>query len=391
MKNRKYRLTGEAIRAEDLNDLIAWLGQRPWLTQGQLVQEFEEAWRRRVGVAHALMVNSGSSANLLMFSALRLSGRMRNNRVVVPAIAWSTTVAPAVQLGLEVIPCDVDAETFGLDPVMLEAICRDRDPAAVVVVHTLGVPARVEEILRLQERFGFALLEDACAAAGSRLGDRAVGSYGDVGTFSYFYSHQISTIEGGMVCTSDDDLWKLLLQLRSHGWGRDLPEEDERAALRRWGVDDVARAFTFYVPGFNVRSTEINARIGLSQLARMDDLVERRARNYDLYVKRLFGKNDLLAQRGAPALVSSMGYGFAARSPGHRREIAAALDAEGIDFRPLSGGNVFRQPFLRTVVQNLPPLPVADRIHACGLQVPNHPELDEVATEFIADVVLSVG
>ena len=233
---KRYRLAEDTIDAADLHELIEWLKTNPWLTLGPLTTEFERRWARWLGRRHALFVNSGSSANLLMYYAALLSGRLANRKVVVPAVSWATTVAPAVQFGFEPILCEADRHTFGVDVNHLETLLAQHEPAVVILVHVLGVPADMEPVMRLKERFGFLLMEDACAATGSAYDGRRVGTFGDLSAFSFFFGHHLSTIEGGMVCTDDEELQDILLQIRSHGWPKNLDPAKEALKARKHGV-----------------------------------------------------------------------------------------------------------------------------------------------------------
>ena len=286
MTDRQYLLAEQTIDEQDLRDLTGWLQTNPWLSQQRLVAEFERRWAAWLGVRHAVFVNSGSSANLLMFWTLLLSGRLRNRKVIVPAVCWPTTAAPAIQLGFEPILCESEPRTLGVDPNHLEDLLRAHDPAAVAIVHVLGVPNEMDAIDALKARFGFVLMEDACAAIGSQFDGRRAGTFGDLSTFSFFYGHQLSTIEGGMICTGDDHLHEILRQVRSHGWPKDLPPAHEARLAAQHGTPAFNRPFTFHHPGFNVRSTEVNARIGLSQLERLDAALARRVENHRLYQAR---------------------------------------------------------------------------------------------------------
>ncbi len=385
---RRYALAERTITKEDLQELITWLQTDPWLTQGELVFEFERQWAKWLGVAHATFVNSGSSANLLMYSALQLSGSLRNNRIVLPAVSWATTVAPAIQLGFEPVLCEADRKDFGLDMNALEDLLRRHEPAAVTIVHVLGVPNQMEELLKLRDRYEFVLLEDACAATGSRYDGRLVGTFGAMATFSLFYGHHLSTIEGGMVCTDNERLHDILVQIRSHGWPKDLDSAKEAQIAREQGILEFNRPFTFYYPGFNVRSTDLNARIGLSQLQRVGEVVSRRVENHHLYQQRIRA-GGLHCQTNERAVICSISFSALADSVDHRDRIAAALRANAIETRPLGGGNMSRQPFWSrrygTTV-----LPVADRIHATAFQLPNHPLLTREDIGFICDTVLGV-
>jgi len=386
--SKQYLLAEQTITKEDLDDLIAWLKTNPWLTQGPLVREFEQRWAEWLGVRHATFVNSGSSANLLMYYALLLSRLPRNNKIVVPAVSWATTIAPVIQLGYEPLMCDADWKTFGLDMDALEGLLKLHGPALVAIVHTLGVPNDMESLRRLQDRYEFVLLEDACAATGSRYDGRRVGTLGLASTFSFFYGHHLSTIEGGMVCTDDERLHRILLHIRSHGWPKDLSPNKEAELARERHLLEFNRPFTFYYPGFNVRSTDLNARIGLAQLQRADAVVARRVDNHRVYQERMRA-GGLHCQENERAVISSISFCALAHSTDHRDRIATALRANGIETRPLGGGNMSRQPFWAdrygTVV-----FPVADRIHNTAFQLPNHPLLSVEDIHFICDTVLRV-
>jgi CDP-4-dehydro-6-deoxyglucose reductase, E1 len=384
-----YHLAEQTIDESDRRDLIAWLETAPWLTQGPLVAEFERRWAEWLGTRHATFVNSGSSANLLMYYALLVSGRLRNRKVVVPAVSWATTVGPAIQLGFEPIMCEADRSHFGLDLNHLESLVRVHDPGAVILVHVLGVPNDMEPLLVLRNRYGFALMEDACAATGSRYDGRHVGTFGDLSSFSFYFGHHLSTIEGGMVCTDDEALSDLLVQLRSHGWAKDLPPEKEAAMAARHGVLEFNRPFTFYHPGFNLRSTDLNARLGLSQMAKVDRVVEIRTRNHALYQARFRDAEGFLVQRNPRAEICSIAFAALAASTAHRDAIGRALGARNVETRPLGGGNMSRQPYWAerhgTTV-----FPMADRVHTTSFQLPNHAYLDVDDVHAICDVVLSV-
>jgi CDP-6-deoxy-D-xylo-4-hexulose-3-dehydrase len=386
---KKYLLAEQTISRAELNELATWLTTNPWLTQGPLVREFELTWARWLGTQHAVFVNSGSSANLLMYAALLADKKLRNRKVIVPAVSWATTVAPAIQLGLEPILCEADSATFGLDLDHLEKLLEEHDPAAVILVHVLGVPNDMEAVMGLKTRFGFTLLEDCCAAHGSCFNGRKVGTFGELSSFSFYYGHHMSTIEGGIVCTNDADFNDTLLQLRSHGWAKDLSREKEAELVAEYRPIDFNRTFTFYLPGFNVRSTDLNAKIGLMQMQRLDAMIERRVENHLTYQQRLGRVPGFRVQRAEQARIASIAFAALCRSAEHRARVATALHDAGIETRPLGGGNMSRQPFWRQRYETIP-LPMADRIHETSLQLPNHHLLSVDDVNHICDVVTSV-
>ncbi len=385
---KQYLLAEQTIDQVDLENLVEWLKTDPWLTQGRLVQEFERRWSGWLGAKHAIFVNSGSSANLLMYYALLLSGKLRNTRIVVPAVSWATTVAPAIQLGFEPIMCEADWDTFGLDCNYLEKLLRKHEPAAVVTVHVLGVPNEMGSLLGLKKRYDFVLLEDACAATGSRYDGQLVGTCGEMSTFSFFYGHHLSTIEGGMICTNDEAFHDILLHIRSHGWAKDLASEKEERKARDRGIIEFNRPFTFYYPGFNVRSTNLNARVGLSQMDKIEDVVNRRIENHGIYQSRFLDAG-VHCQRNDRAVICSISFAALAQSLEHREKIAGVLRTHNIETRPLGGGNMSHQPFWSDRYGTTE-FPVADRIHTTGFQLPNHPRLSPGDINHICDTVLSV-
>ncbi|HKX18171.1 MAG TPA: DegT/DnrJ/EryC1/StrS family aminotransferase [bacterium] len=386
---KQYLLAERTITRDDLRTLVDWLNTDPWLTQGPLVREFERRWAGWLGVKHATFVNSGSSANLLMYAALQCSGRLRNTKVIVPAISWATTVMPAIQLGFEPIMCEADWNTFGLDLNHLASLLKQHGPASVIAVHVLGVPNEMEPLMALRDRHEFVLMEDTCAATGSRYNGRRLGSFGTLSTFSFFYGHHMSTIEGGMVCTDDDTLHDLVVQTRAHGWGKDLAPEKEAEQARARHVIEFNRPFTFYYPGYNLRSTDLNARIGLSQLERIDEVVRRRVENHATYQSRFLDAPGFHCQRCARGTISSISFAAVAQSQDHRERIGRALRAGRIETRPLGGGNMSRQPYwtdrFGTTV-----FPVADKIHLAAFQLPNHPGLTAEDINHICDTALAV-
>lgn len=386
----RYLLAEDTVDRGDLEELAEWLRTAPWLTLGPLTRDFETQWAGWLGAGHALFVNSGSSANLLMYYAALCAGRLRNRKVVVPAVAWATTVAPAIQLGFEPVMCDAEPGTFGPDPDRLEDLLRTHEPAAVIVVHVLGVPVDLAALGALRERYGFVLMEDACAALGSRYEGRPVGTFGDLATFSFYFGHHLSTIEGGMVCTDDEELHDVLLQLRSHGWPKNLPPDKELALARRHGALEFNRPFTFYHPGFNVRPTELNAFLGLAQLRRVDEVVRRRVENHRRYQARFAAAPGFHCQENERAEICSISFVALAASLEHRDRVAAALAEAGIETRPLGGGSMGRQPFW-TERYGVAALPVADRIHERSFMLPNHPRLSLADVDAICDVVLAVS
>jgi CDP-4-dehydro-6-deoxyglucose reductase, E1 len=349
-------------------------------TMGARTLGFEARFAALLGVRRCVMVNSGSSANLLMAAALRYrdDDPLRpGDEVCVPAVGWATTYYPFHQVGLKLRLVDVDPATLNIDP---DALAAAITPAtrAVCLVHALGNSCAFDEIRAViaaaEERHGHSitLLEDACEALGATYGDRQIGSHGAMASFSFFFSHHISTMEGGMVATDDDALADVLVCLRAHGWTRDLPAGS--ALHARAPVSDFERAFRFVLPGYNVRPTEVSAAAGLVQLDRLAGFVAERRRNAQRFAELLAPLSGSLEMQQECGDSSWFGLSVLVRPEAGvtRAELVTALTDAGVACRPIIAGNFARQPAIEHLDWSTPgSLPGADRVHDHGLFLGN--------------------
>lgn len=382
----KYHLAEDTIDKKDMGQLIQWLKGTPRLTKGNLTLQFERDWSQWLGMKYSLFCNSGSSANLLMYYTLLLSRKLKNKKVIVPTVGWVTSIAPAMQFGFEPIMCEADPETFGLDLNHLEKLLKQHKPSTVLLVQVLGVPHKMKEILALKKKYGFFLLEDACAAIGASYRGKKVGTFGDMSSFSFYFGHQMSTIEGGMVSTQNKDFHHLLLMLRSHGWSKDLDRVKHNSLVKKYKIDDFNSPFVFYIPGFNLRSSDLNAFLGIGQVKKLDWIISRRHENHLRYKKHL--ENYFYIQKAEPdAKLCSISFGALAASPDQRKKIVSALVKNGIETRMFSAGNLGLHPFWYEKYGKAS-FPMADRIHHCGFFLPNNPSLKNKDIDFISKVVL---
>ncbi len=374
------RLAENTITHEELIALSEWIPNSPQLTKGPLVVEFEKKFASFTGTKHCVMVNSGSSANLLMAYSLLEGNYLRNKKVVVPAISWITTLSPFLQFGFEVLLCDSNNVNLGLDTAKLEEIFIKEKPALLILVHVLAHLNDMEEINRLCEKYDVLLIEDACEALGtSDINGKKAGNLSLAGSFSFYYGHHISTIEGGAVTTNDTKLYNLMLSIRSHGWSRDVDSNFKEDWKKEYNIDDVREFYTFYYPGFNLRSTDLNAFIGISQLDKMNEIIKVRENNYNFYNKYLEGK--YWKQESKFHELSSFAYGTIVEN---RIEVFNHLKKNNIEVRPLICGSMGKQPFWIKKYGHTP-LEVADVIHDYGLYLPNHLYLDEEKIKFVCE------
>lgn len=373
-------LVEDTICSDDIQTLISWLETNPRLTKGDQTILFEEEWSAFTGAKHSVFVNSGSSANLGIISALVQSNKLRNKKVLVPAVSWSTTVAPIIQCGLTPILVDADENNLGMCPVDLMKKITEHDPAACVIVHVLGFPCHMQEIMSLCEYNDILLIEDSCESIGSAYGGRKTGCFGLASSFSFYFGHHMSTIEGGMICTNDDDFYDLLKSIRSHGWDRDLSEEKQKELREQYDVDDFTALYTFYHDGFNLRSTDLQAFIGRKQLTRLNNTIFKRQRNFYHYDR-------LTKQEWKPKpvgeIISNFAYPIITTN---KRALVSNLKKEGIECRPLVCGSIGRQPFWKNRYGECS-LPMADRIHNHGLYVPNHPGMTLYDVEKVCNII----
>jgi len=374
-------LAHETISKTELESAADFLKSGNKLTKGSKTLEFESQFGKTLHSKYSVYVNSGSSANLLVAAALKESGKLRNNLVVCPSLSWVTTITPFTHLGYEVILCEADSNNLGVDLEMLEELFEKKRPALLVLVHILGHGADMKKISELCLKYEVLIVEDSCEALGSVSSDGvSLGTHGIAGTFSFYYGHHISTIEGGMVVTNDFELWQIMLSMRSHGWSRDLSPEMKDKLVEKYEIDEFRNLYTFYWPGFNFRSTDLQAFIGLMQLQKLQDIVKIREDNFYHYEKKL---TNFWTQSSQMQVLSSFAFGIAVNN---RKEFAAKIYAEGIESRPLVCGNIGRHPFW-TNKSPAPNFPFADFIHDYGMYLPNHANLTTQEIDFISELV----
>lgn len=384
----KYPLAKDTVSNEELDTLADWIKTHPQLTMGPLTVAFEKKWSRWLGRKYSVFVNSGSSANMLMAYALLCSERLKNSKVIVPCCGWPTTITPFIQFGFSPIMCDADPDTWGLDINHLESLLKKHDPGTVIFVQVLGVPNKIEPLSALKEKYGFVLLEDSCAAMGSCYRGRKIGTFGDMASMSTYFGHQFSTIEGGLVSTDDKDLYELMLMLRSHGWDKQLPEDTRRELAEMYSYDLECSPFIFYEPGFNVRPTDLQAFIGLGQLDKMDWLVEKRHANHQLY-KKLLGTN-FDTQSYENSTICSIHFCCLARNQGEQKAIYKTLATEETESRLFTAANLGSHPFWFERYGRFNSI-TADRLHNCGIFLPNNPSLNAADIEHISSTVIQTA
>lgn len=321
-----------------------------WVTMGKKVKQFENTFAEYIGVRHAIMVNSGSSANLLALSIL--SNPLVPNRieygdeVIAPAVTWITTIWPIINCGAIPVLVDVDLETFNINLEQLERAITEKTKA-IFPVHMLGDPAQMEEIMNIAKKRSLFVLEDACEAHGAEIEGKKVGSFGDLATFSFFFSHHISTVEGGMVLTDNEEYAELAKSLRAFGWIRDLRDRDELANKYK----DIDSNFLFTNIGYNFRPTELQGAFGIHQIKRLDGFIQRYQENAAFWNQSLKKYGDYLwlheARKGTKHVWFNYPVTVNPAAPFSKEDLVDFLRGKGVETRPIEAGNIDEQPAMK--------------------------------------------
>ena len=332
-----YELSSTSWGREEI-DALQRVIQSGRFTMGEQVGLFERSFAATFGMKHAVMVNSGSSANLVAVAALAYRSRSpltRGDEAIVPAISWATTYHPLQQYGLKLRFVDVELDTLNMDVSKLEAALSPRT-RMVVAVSILGNPAPLDRIRAFCDAHGLILLEDNCESMGARLAGKWTGTFGDINTFSTFYSHHISTMEGGLLLTNDPEIDALARAIRNHGWARDVPAT---SMLGSNIEDPFFEAYRFVLPGYNVRPLEMSAAVGIEQLKKLDRMLEIRRANAEHFVA-LFKDDDrfIIQRENGSSSWFSFTLILTPRARADRASVMDSLRAAGIEFRMITGG-----------------------------------------------------
>jgi len=379
------KLADSTIDKKDYKILIKFLQKNSYLNQSKITKDFEKKFSRTIGTKNSIFVNSGSSANLLIAQTLLEGNFLKNKTVILPSLSWSTSVTPFLQLGYKVILCDCDKKTLGLDSKHLKILCNKYKPGLVVVVNVLGHSNNFKDILKLKKKFRFELIEDNCESLGSKFKNKKLGTIGLASSHSFYFGHHISTIEGGMVSTRNNKFYNISLSIRSHGWSRDMQNSYKKSLERKYKVDEFKSLFTFYFSGFNIRSTDFNATLGIEQLKKLEKISIIRHRNFLYYKKQL---KDFWFQDSELKRISSFGYATFVKN---RFQVFKYLQSKKIQTRPLICGNMAQQPFLKKISLNKTNLTNARFVDKFGIYLPNHANMSFKDIEFVVNHFKSVA
>ena len=360
--------------------LAAFLLEAPRLSMDERCFEFERRFAQLQRSADAVLFNSGGSANLAVLQALKNLDRLRDgDSVGFSAVTWSTNTMPIIQLGMTPVAVDVRPAMLNVTADLLRDRLRQAPMQAVFITNALGLAGDLDAIRSLCEDEGILLIEDNCESLGTELPSGRTGNFGVAGTFSFYVAHHLSTIEGGMVCTSDEELAEMLRIVRANGWDRNLTAPQQRRLREQFAIGSEFEAkYAFYDLGCNLRPTEVTGFLGLAQLEYLPDTIVRREANYRRAAEVMRGNPDLVPLEDEHlSVLSSFAIPVVCRTRALRDAYVDRFQRAAIEIRPIIAGNMQRQPFYAKYVPALYATPGADLIHDCAFYCGNHAELTE--------------
>lgn len=344
-------------------------------SMGEKTKEFENSFSNYIGSRYSLMVNSGSSANLLAVAALfykKNNPLKRGDEVIVPSVSWSTSYYPLLQYGLRLKFVDIDINTLNYD---LNALGRaiSKETKLILIVNLLGNPNDFDIIKKIIRNKKIYLIEDNCESLGAKYENKFAGTFGVIGTFSSYFSHHISTMEGGVVVTDDEELHQIVTSLRAHGWTRDLPQKNQ---IKDKETDDFYELFNFVLPGYNLRPLEISSAIGIEQIKKLPSIIKKRRNNAKEFI-RLFKDDERYIIQSEIGQSSWFGFSLLInpnfKTNINRKELIKKLSANKIECRPIVAGNFVRNEVIKYFDYTISgDLRNADYIHDHGLFIGNH-------------------
>lgn len=360
-------------------------------TMGKKVRAFENQYAEYAGTQYSVMSNSGSSANLLAVAALANPFTpdylKPGDEVIVPALSWSTTIWPLIQHNLVPVIVDCDINSFNLDLNKLEKAIGPKT-RAIKLVHVYGNPCNMDGIMSLAKKYNLMVIEDCCEAMGAQYDGKSVGSFGQVGNFSFFFSHHISTMEGGISVTNDFDLTETMRVLRAHGWSREADEHQKYVEM----YPDIDPRFIFINLGYNLRPTEVNAAMGQYQLPKLDGLIDKRRETANFYLKHLAKYQEFFQFQQETPKAKHVWFGFPIilkdNAPFNVKDITGFMQKHHIETRPIIAGNMARHPAFNLYEHRIAgDLSSADTVMKKGFAFACHHAIDAKARQYVVDTI----
>ena len=378
------------INSSDIKNVINFLKKKPILTQSKKVLEFEKKWSKWVGVKYSIFVNSGSSANLLSLHAIKIYRDLKkDNEIIVPALTWISDIVSVINCNLKPIFVDINPKNLSMNETdIIKKI--NKKTKAVFITHAQGFNGLSDKLLNILKKKKIDLIEDVCESHGAKFKNKKLGSFGLISNFSFYYAHHLSTIEGGMICTNNKEIYRIARMLRSHGMLRESGDfKFEANMIKKY--NQLSPKFIFMYPGFNMRNDEISAVIGINQLKRLDKNNKKRNTNFKYFLNKLNGKlyfkdfdTNGISNYAFPLILN--------KKYKHLRDrLEKNMKLNGIEFRRgnAGGGNQIRQPYLKPYTKDLKVknFPVVDHIHFYGYYIGNFPTLSLKTIDKVIKVI----
>lgn len=374
-----WKLQENIIDHSQLETLVDFIKTTDRFTQFKKVREFEEAWSKWQGCKYSVFVNSGSSANLIIIDLLKdLYEWRRDDEIIVPTVTWITDISSVLQLGLKPVFVDINVNDFSFDYDKLKKKINSKTKA-IFLTHLLGFPADIARVKKIINDKKIVLIEDCCESHGAIINKIRVGNFGLVSSFSFYWGHHMTTVEGGIVSTNNEEIYKYALLKRSHGLARELPKKYHDYYKNKYKNIDFN--FLFLTTGFNVRNTELAAVLGLSQLKKIDTYIKLRNKNHRKFIVILekFQKFFYLPNKEG---ISSFALPFILKESRFKKPLQEFLTKKGIESRPIISGNLLKQPFLKKY-SNFGTFPNADLIHTNGFYIGNNQFVDNKRLNYL--------
>ncbi len=350
---------------------------------------FEKKFASWQGRKHAVVVNSGSSANLAVIQALLNLGRLKKgDKVGFSAVTWSTNVMPLIQLGLKPVPIDVELDTLNVSSKTLLNVLKKQNIQALFLTNLLGFCSDIDEISTLCKKKNIILLEDNCESLGTVYKEKKLGNFGLAATFSFYVGHHMSTIEGGAICTDDEELATMLTVVRAHGWDRNVELSKQARLRKQFKINSTFYSrYTFYDLGYNLRPTEICGFLGNTQLPYLPEIIDIRQKNFLTFTKKIHTKTDTYYPLRYDHLdiVSNFAVPLICKTKKIRQQLVKKCNGK-VEIRPIVAGDMTKQPFFKKYISAQYNLPNATLIHENGLYFGNNPELTNKEKETILSI-----
>ena len=380
-----WKLQENVYGKKDLSIFSNYLKKSKKLTQGNKVQEFENKFSSWNQTKYSIFVNSGSSANLIMVhSAKDLFKWNYQDEIIVPSLTWPTTVTPVMQAGLKPVFVDCNLLDFSFDYKQLKEKINNKTKG-IFVTHILGFPANMQIIKSLIKGKNIILLEDCCESLGSKFKNTKVGNFGLAGSFSFYWGHHMTTIEGGMIVTNNENFYNMCILKRSHGFARDLPKKYHNKLKKKYKNIDFN--FLFLTDGFNLRSTNFNAFIGIHELKKLNKIIKIRNENYKFFINLItsFNKRLLIKFEDFNNYISSFAFPLIFTKKEYLKKFVKELIRFKVEYRPVISGNLLLQPFLKKLTSEK--LNNSNFIHNNGVYLGNNQFVDKKKLLLLKDIL----